>query len=195
MRPRLAAHLALLAALSAGLAWAPAVQAGGRKLQQAANPDQKELKRFTREIADDRRDLEQLRARVRRVEALLAMREVDLRAVDELDVKVHEEMLKEAKEQLLAGHAGLGATARVAEAARGAPPSYDHDKAMARVDQITVAWAALRGKATRLDLERRRALLLELVEIGEAEVEDDLRIFHERGGDTRDIPTASASGD
>lgn len=195
MRQRRTAHLASLAALAAGLAWAPAVQAGGRKLQQAANPDQKELRRFTREIADDRRDLEQLRARVRRVEALQAMPEVDLRAVDEFDVKVHEEMLKEAREQSLAGHAGLGSTARVAEAARGEKPPFDHDKAMARVDQITVAWAILRGKATRFDLERRRALLLELVEIAEAELEDDLRVFHDRGGDTREIPTASAAGD
>lgn len=153
--------------------------------------DHRELKLFKREIADDRKDLERLHARLDRLDALLAMRALDARALEELDRKVHGEMVKEAQEQRLAAHPTLGHAARVsseAPLAGGSPGRFFTAADAARVDQITAEWAALRGKVGRADLAARRALLAELVELTRVELQDDLRAFKEKGGDPATLP-------
>ena len=115
---------------------------------------------------------------------------VDERAVAELDRKVHDEMLKEAREKKLEARPALGHAARAASPAPlgGKAIRYFTAADEARVDQITVEWAALRGKVTRADLDERRALLGELAELTRVELEDDLRAFREKGGDVSTIP-------
>lgn len=178
-----------LAALSLALC-APALAA---EPQPRSPPivDHRELKLYKREIADDRKDLERLLSRLDRLDALRAMRAVDGRAVEELDRKVHDEMLREAREQKLAAHPTLGHAARVSSdaplAGERAVRFFTAADA-ARVDQITVEWAALRGKVARSDLEARRTLLAELIELARVELVDDLRAFKEKGGDLATLP-------
>jgi hypothetical protein len=115
---------------------------------------------------------------------------VDERAVAELDRKVHDEMLKEAREKKLEARPALGHAARAASPTPlgGKATRYFTAADEARVDQITIEWAALRGKVARADLDRRRTLLAELAELTRVELEDDLRAFREKGGDVSTIP-------
>lgn len=108
----------------------------------------------------------------------------------ELDRKVHDEMLKEARERKLEARPNLGHAARVTSAAPLAGKAVRFFTAAdeARVDQITVEWAGLRGKVARADLDQRRALLAELAELTRVELEDDIRAFREKGGDVSTIP-------
>ena len=185
MRPPL--HLLL-----AALALAP--PAGALAAEPPRAPpivDHRELKLYKREIADDRKDLERLLSRLDRLDALRAMRAVDARAVEELDRRVHDEMVKEAREKRLAAHPTLGHAARVSSDApvAGRPAVRFFTAAdEARVDQITAEWAALRGKVAPADLSARRALLAELIELTRVELQDDLRAFREKGGDPGTLP-------
>jgi len=191
MRPPPSTALNALA-LAAALILAPGLAAA----EPTAPPkvpikDHRELKRYKREIADDRRDLDRLRARLERLDALRAARTVDVRAVQELDRKVHDEMVKEAREKQLEVHPHLGDAARQssqAPVAGAGPVRFFTAADEARVDQITVEWAALEGQATRAGLDRRRSLLAELVELTRVELEDDLRAFVAKGGDPGSIP-------
>lgn len=154
--------------------------------------DHRELRLFKRELADDLRDLRVLRARLRRLEALLAAKVVDARAVAELHARVHREMLKEALEHRLTSRPGLGEEARrrsphpvtVPQGSRGpGVPRFFTAADEYRVAAITDEWAALQGRHSRPDLLARRALLAELIELGRVELEDDLQAFKEKGGD------------
>lgn len=129
-----------------------------------------------------------------RLDALRAARALDARALEELDRKVHDEMLKEAREQKLAARPNLGHAARRSAAAPvgGQAVRFYTAADEARVEQITVEWAALRGRHARADLDRRRALLVELAELTRVELEDDLRAFREKGGDVSSIPDLPA---
>jgi hypothetical protein len=194
MRPPPAALAAAL--LAAALALAP-----GAGLAEPSPPpkpplkDHRELKLYKREIADDQRDLQRLRARLERLDALRAAAALDVRAVQELDRRIHDEMLKEAKEKKLETHPELGHAARASATAPlngGKPFRFFTAADEARVDQITAEWAAEMKKVTRAGLERRRALLAELAELTRIELEDDLRAFVEKGGDPASIPPPSA---
>jgi hypothetical protein len=191
MRPPPSAPWSALA-LAAALALPP----GRAPAEPTAPPavpikDHRELKRYKREIADDRHDLARLRSRLDRLDALRAARTLDVRAVEELDRRVHDEMVKEARERRLEVHPRLGEAARRSSQAPtggGQPLRFFTAADEARVDQITLEWAASRGKTARADLDRRRVLLAELAELTRVELEDDLRAFVEMGGDPGSIP-------
>jgi hypothetical protein len=183
--PGACASLALVLAASG---WAAA---GEPPPRSAPLLDHREVKLFRREIADDLKDLERLRARLERLDALRAARRLDVRALDALDARVHQEMVAEAREKRLEARPRLGEAARRSAAGPVAPGGVTRfftaaDEA--RVDQITVEWSALRGRAGRADLEARRALLAELLTLTRVELEDDLRAFREKGGDVSSLP-------
>lgn len=190
--PRSPPARALLPALALLAAAGPVAAPAQPQPQPRSAPlvDHRDLKRYRREIAEDRRGLERLRSRVVRLDALRAARALDVRAVDELDRKVHAEMLREARAKLLEARPRLGHAARAASPKPIAGGSIRFFTAAdeARVDQITVEWAALRGRTGRADLDRRRALLAELAELYRVELEDDLRAYREKGGDPEAIP-------
>lgn len=183
--PRARAALALVLA-AAG--WA---RAGEPPPRSAPLLDHREAKLFRREIADDLKDLERLRARLERLDALRAARPLDVRALDALDARVHQEMVAEAREKRLEARPRLGEAARRSApgpVAPGGVARFFTAADEARVDQITVEWAALRGRAGRADLEARRALLAELLALTRVELQDDLRAFREKGGDASSLP-------
>jgi hypothetical protein len=190
---------ALAAALAAALALAPgAAGAEPSPPPKAPLKDHRELKLYKREIADDRRDLDRLRARLDRLDTLRAARTLDPRAVEELDRKVHAEMVKEAKEKQLETHPELGHAARASSplpTATGKGFRYFTAADEARVDEITKEWVAEMKGVSRSGLERRRALLAELVELTRIELEDDLRAFVEKGGDPMSIPALPDEGE
>lgn len=190
--PRPPPARALLPALALLAAAGPLAAPAQPQPQPRSAPlvDHRDLKRYHREIAEDRRGLERLRSRVVRLDALRAAKVVDARAVEELDRKVHAEMLREARAKLLEARPRLGHAARTASPAPLAGRSLRFFTAAdeARVDQITAEWAALKGRTARADLDRRRALLVELAELCRVELEDDLRAYREKGGDPEAIP-------
>lgn len=190
--PRPPPARALLPALALLAAAGPLAAPAQPQPQPRSAPlaDHRDLRRYRREIAEDRRGLERLRARVERLDALRAAKVLDVRAVEELDRKVHAEMQREARAKQLEARPRLGHAARTSSPAPLAGKAIRFFTAAdeARVDQITDEWAALRGRTARVDLDRRRALLAELGELCRVELEDDLRAYREKGGDPAAIP-------
>jgi len=199
------ATLTLLVALL--LIVAARAAAGAPAGMITAPRDHRDLRPYIHEIADDRRALDRLRARLDRLDALLSARLLDLRAVGELHARVQEEMLREAKLRRLRTVPTLGAAGRAVSpqpqtrppgSASPGTPRFFSAADESRVDQITEEWAALRGHQTRADAEARRKLLAERVSLARFELADDLRIFKQLGGDYSSIasdPEAEDDGE
>jgi hypothetical protein len=154
--------------------------------------DHRDLRLFMREISVDRRTLERLRVRLDRLEALLSARVLNLRAVGEFHAKVQEEMQREARAKRLGARPTLAAAARASPSRPLTPPGGGPQAGTvrfytaadeSRVDQITEAWVALRGRLARADVEERYTLLAERLSLARFELADDLRAFKALGGD------------
>jgi hypothetical protein len=183
---------AMLLAVATLLAWPWPVPAGELPPRGAPLKDHRDLRLFMREISADRRTLDRLRVRLDRLEALLSARVLDLRAVGEFHARVQEEMQREARARRLSSRPTLGAAARASSSRPVAQPAGDLRPGTARffsaadesrVDQITDAWVALRGRLARADVEERRRLLAERVTLARFELADDLKAFKAMGGD------------
>lgn len=192
MRPPPPLAFAALALAAALAAWPRAAAAEARP--PPAPRDHRDLKLYKRELADDRRRLDRLRARLDRLEALRSARSLDARALDELDRKVQEELATDSRKRLLEAKPALGQAVRVTSTSPqgGGPARYLTAADEARLERIALEWTACRGRLAPADLDARRALLAELVELGRVELEDDLRAYFEKGGDPASLPDLRA---
>ena len=186
MRPPLPALAAALLLALAG----PGLAAGPSRT--ALVKDHRDLKLFKRELVEDRRILDRLRARMERLTSIYSSRVLDTRAVWELHAKVQEELWRDARVRRLQVLPTIqaAAQARAAEAPGGAPeplspgwgPQDDR-----RVEQIPEEWAALRDKLARADVEARYKLLAERVALARFKLSHDLSAFRSLGGDPADL--------
>lgn len=175
-------HLALTAATL--LAVAPAARADERAR------DRRELRQDHRELRQDRRAYEDDRRDLRRLEQLQAeldhaLRHQDPRAVAAVDEALQRELAAERREtrrEAAHEHRELRREAR-----EGDRRDFRDDRRDLRVEgamagrrgQIGAELGSLRGRYGPGELERRRALLRELVQLARAELREDVREYRE----------------